>query len=134
MIFVRSHQIESVDLLKIDTEGYDLEVLNGAENLLTSGKVQMILTETGFDGTNRRHVLLESLQQHLGARGYMLFGIYDQTVDWAGKPETSFRQRLICSAGIAAKQNAPWIPKARSPSTNPPRERGSCAPFGSPKL
>ena len=40
--------IERVDLLKSDTQGYDLEVLKGAEALLRSGRVGLVYTEVIF--------------------------------------------------------------------------------------
>ena len=41
---------EEVDFLKIDTDGSDLEVLLGAERILTSGQILGLLVETQFQG------------------------------------------------------------------------------------
>lgn len=46
--FVFECGVEELDLLKIDTQGFDLEVLRGAENLLASGKVKRVLVELNF--------------------------------------------------------------------------------------
>jgi FkbM family methyltransferase len=43
--FVTNHGIEHVDLLKIDTEGHELEVLRGAARTLNEGKVAAIQFE-----------------------------------------------------------------------------------------
>jgi FkbM family methyltransferase len=48
--FTLKHQISSIELLKIDTEGYEFEVLKGAKELLISGKIQLIQIE--FNGLN----------------------------------------------------------------------------------
>ncbi len=40
--------IEHIDLLKIDTQGYDFEVLKGAEGLLGAGGIRLVLMEVIF--------------------------------------------------------------------------------------
>jgi FkbM family methyltransferase len=41
--FVENHDIERIDLLKIDAEGFDLEVLKGANNTIACNRVPFIL-------------------------------------------------------------------------------------------
>lgn len=43
-------QINAIDLLKIDVEGHELDVLNGAERMLRSGNIRLIQFE--FGGAN----------------------------------------------------------------------------------
>lgn len=43
--FCTSHSIKRIDLLKIDTEGSELQVLKGAENLLRAGSVRFVFVE-----------------------------------------------------------------------------------------
>lgn len=43
--FCSEHKIESIDLLKVDTEGFDLNVLQGAEGLLRQKAVNFIYFE-----------------------------------------------------------------------------------------
>jgi FkbM family methyltransferase len=43
--FCEAHQIDTIDFLKIDTEGFELEVLQGAQSLLSNGKVKVIQFE-----------------------------------------------------------------------------------------
>ncbi len=40
--FMRQHQIPKIDLLKIDTEGNELQVLKGAQKTLNEGKIRAI--------------------------------------------------------------------------------------------
>lgn len=43
--FVKHHKLGFIDFLKIDTEGHELKVLQGAKNLLGSGKIGLIQFE-----------------------------------------------------------------------------------------
>jgi FkbM family methyltransferase len=43
--FCSANQIQEIDILKIDTEGFDLNVLKGAQQMLSSGKVEFVYTE-----------------------------------------------------------------------------------------
>lgn len=70
--------IRHIDFLKVDTEGVDLEVLVGAEKLLTRGAVGVVQVEVGLNPDNTKHVSLESCKSKLEEFGYRLFGIYEQ--------------------------------------------------------
>jgi FkbM family methyltransferase len=83
--FAIEHQITKIDFLKIDTEGFDLEVLNGADRMIRSGNVDFIQVEAGFDPTTI-HVGLEQFLRHLQERNFALFGIYEQQPFWTGQP------------------------------------------------
>jgi FkbM family methyltransferase len=83
--FCTTHQIQQIDYLKIDTEGYDLEVLKGADALLQSGRVGFIQVEAGMNYRNDKHVPLETLTTYLKERGHILFGVYSQTPEWSGE-------------------------------------------------
>jgi FkbM family methyltransferase len=43
--FCRDQNIDRIDVLKIDTEGHELEVLKGAVTLLSSGKIRYVYAE-----------------------------------------------------------------------------------------
>ncbi len=43
--FCLEHKIETIDILKIDTEGFDLEVLKGAKELLLNRRVRFVYFE-----------------------------------------------------------------------------------------
>lgn len=46
--FMVKERLDSIDLLKIDTQGYDLKVLAGAENSLKQGAIGAVLVELNF--------------------------------------------------------------------------------------
>jgi len=56
---------DSIDLIKIDTEGYEMEILKGAENLLSGKKIKKIIVE--IDEQN-----LSSVQKLFEKYGYSL--------------------------------------------------------------
>lgn len=69
--------VETIDLLKTDTEGYDLPVLYGAESYIKSGNIKFILVEIGFTETDKRHTFFPALLEYLHSNNYFLFNLYD---------------------------------------------------------
>ena len=82
------NRIESIDILKTDTEGYDAKVLMGAERLLSEGRVKCVVSEVGFLGDNH-HSPIDTIYPFLAARGFGMAGIFeityrrDRTCDFA---------------------------------------------------
>jgi FkbM family methyltransferase len=66
------------DILKTDTEGYDLEVLKGATQLLTNSSNAFILSEVTFHRKDPCHTQFNELHQHLAEYGFDFCGIYGQ--------------------------------------------------------
>jgi FkbM family methyltransferase len=52
--FCKENNIDKIHLLKIDVDGFEMEVLNGAKALLSSGKVEMIQFEFGIASIKAR--------------------------------------------------------------------------------
>jgi len=70
----------SIDLLKTDTEGFDMSVLEGAKSLLGSGRVGFVLSEVAYDLEDKGHTNFFELYEYLANYGFRLFAIYDQTI------------------------------------------------------
>ena len=71
-----------IDVLKIDVEGYEKNVLKGAESCLKQKLINFIYIETGLDSRfNSIQELIECLQP----TGYMPYAFYEQTPHWTGK-------------------------------------------------
>lgn len=86
--FAGKHGVESIDLLKIDTEGYDLEVLRGAAPLLQQQRIHLIQSECEPSVRSREDspfVDFVSLSSFLNGFGYELFGVYEQQLEWDGR-------------------------------------------------
>ncbi|MDQ4143471.1 MAG: FkbM family methyltransferase [Actinomycetota bacterium] len=69
--------IDQIDLLKIDTQGFELEVLAGATRVLGEGRVTFVLLEVNFapiyEGSPSFHDLSTVLFEH----GFVLVSLYN---------------------------------------------------------
>jgi FkbM family methyltransferase len=99
--FAAEHGIERVDLLKIDTEGFDLEVLRGAERLLSTGAVSFVQVEVGMGRPARTLVPFDDVRVHLARLGYELFGIYVQVPEWTGEARLRFANPVFVHESVA---------------------------------
>jgi FkbM family methyltransferase len=72
------HSISDIDFLKVDTEGFEMEVLKGAINLLENGKIKLILLELGIKN-NKRTTPYNKVQEFLAPLGYDVLGFYKQS-------------------------------------------------------
>lgn len=81
-LFCREQNVARIEFLKVDTEGHDLDVLRGAQRLLSDQKIDLIQVEAGMNPSNRRHVPFAAFTHFLEPYGYFLFGIYEQKHEW----------------------------------------------------
>jgi FkbM family methyltransferase len=78
--FIIEHSMESIDLLKIDTEGFDLKVLKGAEKILKKGLVKLIYVECGLDPSNTYHVFFPEILNYLNPLNYVFVGFFQTDI------------------------------------------------------
>ncbi len=102
--FCEEHKIETIDFLKIDAEGYEIEVLTGAAPMLKSQRISFILLECELLPRSGYYVPFQSIAEFLTPLGYEPFGMYEQSLYWDGRKSLHFFnvlficQRLIGSA------------------------------------
>lgn len=82
--FAASETLPRIDLLKTDTEGFDLQVLQGAERLLNDGKVVFVLSEVGFWQAHKGNTSFCDLSSYLYAKDFVFYGLYDSAHHSAG--------------------------------------------------
>jgi len=75
--FCLERRIERIDLLKVDAEGADLKVLEGAGRMLREGRVSFVFAEVGFDPADAGHVHVAVLLEHLRQAGIEPYSFYD---------------------------------------------------------
>jgi hypothetical protein len=76
--FCGENGVERIDFLKIDAEGFDLQVLRGGRGLLSRERVAVVQCEVGLDPDNRDHCPYDAVRDELLGMGYRLFGFYQQ--------------------------------------------------------
>ena len=79
--FCAAHGIDHIDILKADTQGYELEVLTGARGLIDAGRIRALLVEITFTEQYKdqpRHFEVMRFIDDLGFSLYGLYGVHRQ--------------------------------------------------------
>jgi FkbM family methyltransferase len=69
--------IESIDILKTDTQGFDFEVIKGAQRMIDRRAVHLIYTEIIFSDMYKGSPRLDEIYAFLADRGFALVSFYD---------------------------------------------------------
>lgn len=72
-----THSIPLIDILKIDTQGYELEVLRGAHNMMSGGSISLIYLEVIFSEMYKGLPGLEKIYKFIVDRNFELVSFYD---------------------------------------------------------
>jgi FkbM family methyltransferase len=75
--FCGANSISKIDILKSDTEGYELEVLKGAQTLLRTGCISNVLCEATIDERGRNFTNFFELVEFLMPYNFYPYSIYD---------------------------------------------------------
>jgi FkbM family methyltransferase len=75
--YCRQNSIRSIDLLKIDTQGYDLEVLRGAEMMLSGSLIRSVLIEITFIEIYQEAPRFDEVLGYLLDRKFRLISLYE---------------------------------------------------------
>lgn len=105
--FAAEHGIKRVNFLKVDVEGYELQVLRGATRLLESGEIDLVQLECGF-GVTAVHVALDTFIDFLRPYSYQVYGIYEQSKDWRpGAGRRLMYANVVFARNATAASQAP---------------------------
>jgi FkbM family methyltransferase len=72
----KEHNLNKIDVLKIDTEGYEMEVLKGARKILSNKKVKYVFCEVGFNNEPDKGDFCK-ISEFLRNYNFKLCGFYD---------------------------------------------------------
>jgi FkbM family methyltransferase len=77
--YIADKGYDSIDLLKIDVEGHEIEVLEGVgQKLLSNGFFRLIYLEAGVSTDNTHHTPFMEVVSYLHRHNYEIFGFYEQ--------------------------------------------------------
>ncbi len=71
------HMVTCIDVLKIDAEGFEIEVLRGAGYLLDNGLIKAVYAECGFVPGDTDKTFFPLLDEFLRGYGFRFSGFYD---------------------------------------------------------
>jgi FkbM family methyltransferase len=77
--YCAAHAIDQIDFLKLDTQGYELHVLQGARGLIERHAVPLIHLEVCFVQLYDQQPLFPEVYQYLYDRDYRLVWLYDSS-------------------------------------------------------
>ena len=75
--FVQENNIPRINVLKLDVQGYESRVLNGASNLLKEDLIDLILLEVIIIPTYKNQSKVSEIFNIFDSYDYSLYGIYD---------------------------------------------------------
>jgi FkbM family methyltransferase len=102
--------VGSIDLLKIDTEGYDLEVLKGFAGMLSRGKIKAVLVECEFDRvTVEPHGNFFELYRLLTGYGMRIVTFYTDSATPRGMAWGNALFAVVAGAKAASKHDGEAI-------------------------
>jgi FkbM family methyltransferase len=73
---------KKIHLLKIDTEGSEMDVLEGGESLFSDGLVDIVYIEVGFNPASTQQTYFCNVENFMARFDYRLFGIYEVMHEW----------------------------------------------------
>lgn len=71
--YAKEAKITEIDILKIDVQGHEIQVLNGAKKLLSENSIKIIELEMMFDNTYDVNVPFYEIEKILNPLGYRIY-------------------------------------------------------------
>lgn len=83
--YCEKKKIKTIDLLKMDAQGAELDILNGSENIIRDKKVKVIYSEVNFMRVYEGACLFHEVTAYLEEMDYRLHAIYNQNHNQFGQ-------------------------------------------------
>lgn len=80
--FCRDNSIDNISYLKIDTEGHEMEAIEGFGKM--SANIDFIEFEVSANSYNKYHTSFQDIYDKLSNLGFYLFHIQEQCNEWTG--------------------------------------------------
>ncbi|RZK39270.1 MAG: FkbM family methyltransferase [Pedobacter sp.] len=75
--FCEENNIRKIDILKIDVEGFEMEVLMGFDELFLKNNVKCIYAEVGFDQNDELKTMFSDINTYLSKLDFVTSGFYE---------------------------------------------------------
>jgi FkbM family methyltransferase len=116
-----------IHLLKIDVEGSEIAVLDGARSLLEQHMVDVIYVEAGFGSGNSQQTYFQKILAALEAHRYRLFKVYEQRNEWMDDAPLLRRADLVFMSESFASRHPQSLVKElmalKSAQATPPEQK-----------
>lgn len=106
---LEQEKIGRADYLKIDTEGHDMLVLEGAKDLFRARRIGIVEVEVGMNPENNFHVPLAQAVDMMFRAGHHLFGLYEPMHEWPTQRPILRRCNALFIPDSIARSGA-WAP------------------------
>lgn len=83
--YAKAEGIERVSVLKMDTQGSELDILKGGSELLAAARIGLIYTELIFVPVYEKQAAFHEIAGYLAGFGYDLFDFFGFTYDPSGQ-------------------------------------------------
>lgn len=106
--FAAAHQLATIDLLKLDTQGSELRILKGAESLLREKRIGMIFTEIQLLPLYKEQAVFSEIDLYLRGLGYRFIDlrVYPEAIE----RHNSWRPGLYEEPKYAMGGDAIYVP------------------------
>ena len=85
-LFLKEQQLKKIDILKSDTEGFEIHVLEGAKQALQDQLIDMLYIEIGFVKGDQQHTHWMDVVNYLEQYGYSFCGLFELSYGFDLKP------------------------------------------------
>jgi FkbM family methyltransferase len=97
LAFCEKEGIDSLFLLKVDTEGHEIEVLYGFAEMFAKAAIKLVLIEVGF-GTDVIHGSFQEVNEFLIKHGMILCGLCD--TDYLADGGVNYTNAFYCHSQL----------------------------------
>lgn len=74
---IRENGLQTIDLLKVDTEGFEIEVIQGAVKSIASNQIKAVYMEVGLSSKNEHNSSFIKVFDTLEKAGFTFYGLYE---------------------------------------------------------
>jgi FkbM family methyltransferase len=83
--FCQAYKIDNINLLKMDAQGAEFDILNGAETMLKEGRIDLIYTEVNFMEIYKGAKSYDEIAGYLRKYGFHLHNLYGLATNQKGQ-------------------------------------------------